>query len=88
MCWSYGGPAISNAIGPGSDVGFRHLGVFVWREFANAPSDSRRLIPFIFLCFVAGLAAIGVAAVIRSRESKQRVDSQRGNRSSTIGNST
>jgi len=60
------GPAISYAIGQGATLVSAIWGVFVWREFANAPRDSRRLIPFMFICFVAGLAAIAVAPVITS----------------------
>jgi glucose uptake protein len=61
------GPAISYAIGQGATLVSAIWGVFVWREFANAPSDSRRLIPFMFICFIGGLAAIAVAPVIGSR---------------------
>lgn len=61
------GPAISYAIGQGATLVSAIWGVFVWREFANAPNDSRRLIPYMFLCFIAGLAAIAVAPVIGSR---------------------
>jgi glucose uptake protein len=39
-------------------------GVFVWREFARAPTASRRLLPWMFLFFLAGLSAIAVAPII------------------------
>lgn len=61
------GPAISYAIGQGATLVSAIWGVFVWREFAKAPRDSRRLIPFMFICFVTGLAAIAIAPVINSR---------------------
>jgi glucose uptake protein len=35
--------------------------VFVWREFASAPSNSRRLLPFMFVLFLLGLGAIAIA---------------------------
>ncbi|MFP5226429.1 MAG: GRP family sugar transporter [Acidobacteriota bacterium] len=55
------GPAISYAIGQGATMVSAAWGVFVWREFANAPAASRRLIPLMFLAFLGGLAAIAVA---------------------------
>jgi glucose uptake protein len=58
------GPAISYAIGQGATLVSAIWGVFVWREFAGAPAGSRRLIAPMFLCFVAGLAAIAIAPVI------------------------
>jgi len=58
------GPAISYAIGQGATLVSAIWGVFVWREFAQAPQDSRRLLPWMFLCFVVGLGAIAVAPVI------------------------
>jgi glucose uptake protein len=39
-------------------------GVFVWKEFANAPATARKLIPLMFLFFVVGLAAVALAPVI------------------------
>ncbi|HWA95703.1 MAG TPA: hypothetical protein VG844_13960 [Terracidiphilus sp.] len=60
------GPAISYALGQGATMISAAWGVFVWREFANAPQASRRLIPIMFLLFLSGLAAIAVAPLIRS----------------------
>ena len=57
------GPAISYAIGQGATMVSAAWGVFVWREFANAPPASRRLIPLMFLSFILGLAAIAVAPI-------------------------
>jgi glucose uptake protein len=39
-------------------------GVFVWREFAAAPAGSRRLIPWMFLFFLAGLGSIAIAPLV------------------------
>jgi glucose uptake protein len=58
------GPAISYAIGQGATMVSAIGGVFVWREFADAPESSRRLIPLMFLFFVGGLAAIAMAPIV------------------------
>ncbi|HEX4308929.1 MAG TPA: GRP family sugar transporter [Acidobacteriaceae bacterium] len=55
------GPAISYAIGQGATMISAAWGVFIWREFANAPANSRRLIPIMFISFLFGLAAIAIA---------------------------
>lgn len=39
-------------------------GVFVWREFANAPNSSRRLIPSMFVLFLLGLGLIAAAPLV------------------------
>lgn len=57
------GPAISYAIGQGATMVSAAWGVFVWKEFATAPAASRRLIPFMFVFFILGLAAIAVAPI-------------------------
>jgi len=58
------GPAISYAIGQGATMVSAIWGVFVWKEFANAPANARKLIPLMFLFFVIGLAAVALAPVI------------------------
>jgi glucose uptake protein len=58
------GPAVSYAIGQGATMISAVWGVFVWREFASAPSSSRRLLPYMFLFFVLGLGAIATAPLI------------------------
>ena len=57
------GPAISYAIGQGATMVSAAWGVFVWKEFASAPAESRRLIPLMFLFFLLGLGAIAVAPI-------------------------
>ncbi len=57
------GPAVSYAIGQGATMVSAAWGVFVWREFATAPAKSRRLIPLMFLFFLAGLGAIAIAPI-------------------------
>jgi len=55
------GPAVSYAIGQGATMVSAAWGVFVWHEFKGAPTKSVRLLPLMFLLFIAGLAAIAVA---------------------------
>jgi glucose uptake protein len=55
------GPAVSYAIGQGATMVSAVWGVFVWREFATGPASSRRLLPLMFLFFLAGLTAIAIA---------------------------
>jgi glucose uptake protein len=57
------GPAISYAIGQGATMVSAAWGVFIWREFATAPANSRKLIPFMFAFFLIGLSAIAVAPI-------------------------
>jgi glucose uptake protein len=58
------GPAISYAIGQGATMVSAVWGVFVWREFASAPKNSRRLLPFMFLLFLLGLGMIAIAPLL------------------------
>jgi glucose uptake protein len=55
------GPAVSYAIGQGATMISAVWGVFVWREFADAPQSSRKLLPYMFLFFIAGLVAVAAA---------------------------
>ena len=55
------GPAVSYAIGQGATLISAILGVFVWKEFGNAPKSARSLLPLVFLFFVIGLTAIAIA---------------------------
>ena len=57
------GPAISYTIGQGATMVSAVWGVFVWKEFANAPSASRKLIPLMFVFFLVGLGAVALAPV-------------------------
>jgi len=58
------GPAVSYAIGQGATMISAIWGVFIWREFATSPASSRKLIPWMFLFFLAGLGAIAVAPLV------------------------
>lgn len=57
------GPAVSYAIGQGATMISAIWGVFVWREFSNAPPNARKLIPLMFVFFIVGLSAVAVAPV-------------------------
>jgi glucose uptake protein len=58
------GPAVSYAIGQGATMVSAVWGVFVWKEFANAPTASRKLIPAMFLFFLLGLGSIAIAPMV------------------------
>jgi glucose uptake protein len=55
------GPATSYAVGQGATMVSAVWGVFVWHEFKSAPAASRRLIPFVFALFIAGLSSVAIA---------------------------
>jgi glucose uptake protein len=55
------GPAVSYSLGQGATMISAFWGVVIWKEFADAPQASKRLIPWMFLFFVAGLGAIASA---------------------------
>lgn len=57
------GPAVSYAVGQGCTMISAIWGVFVWREFAGAPSRARLQLRLMFLFFVAGLAAVALAPI-------------------------
>ena len=57
------GPAVSYSIGQGATMISACWGVFIWHEFAAAPQRSRRLLVWMFLFFIFGLAAIALAPV-------------------------
>ncbi|MCW3112458.1 MAG: multidrug transporter permease [Segetibacter sp.] len=52
------GPAISYGLGQGATMIAALWGVFIWKEFKNAPKGTDRLITAMFLFFVVGLGLI------------------------------
>lgn len=52
------GPAISYGLGQGATLIAALWGVFIWKEFKNAPRGTNRLIAIMFLLFVAGLGLL------------------------------
>jgi len=69
MIWSVGmtfsiiafgiaGPAISYGLGQGATLVAALWGVFIWREFREAPAGTNRFLALMFFCFVLGLTLI------------------------------
>jgi glucose uptake protein len=52
------GPAISYGLGQGATLIAALWGVFIWKEFRNAPKQTNTLIAAMFFFFIAGLAML------------------------------
>ena len=52
------GPAISYGLGQGATLVAALWGVFIWKEFKNAPKGTNNLIAAMFLFFIIGLALL------------------------------
>jgi glucose uptake protein len=52
------GPAISYGLGQGATLVAALWGVFVWKEFKNAPLQINIYLLFMFICFISGLGLI------------------------------
>jgi glucose uptake protein len=52
------GPAISYGLGQGATLVAALWGVFIWKEFKNAPSGTNGLIAAMFLLFIVGLGLL------------------------------
>ncbi len=52
------GYAISYGLGQGATMVAALWGVFIWKEFEDAPSGTNRLLAFMFFFFIIGLALI------------------------------
>ncbi|MFD2203809.1 GRP family sugar transporter [Shivajiella indica] len=57
------GPAISYGLGQGATMVAAFWGVFIWREFKNAPKGTNLLLTGMFLLFILGLGMIVYAGV-------------------------
>ena len=55
------GPAISYALGQGATLVAALWGVFVWREFSNAPAGTWKYVVMTLLSYALGLTLIGAA---------------------------
>jgi glucose uptake protein len=55
------GPAISYGLSQGATLVAALWGVFIWREFKDAPTGTNKLIFAMFVCFLAGLVMIILA---------------------------
>jgi glucose uptake protein len=52
------GPAISYGLGQGATMVAALWGVFIWKEFKEAPAGTNRLLTVMFASFVVGLGLI------------------------------
>jgi glucose uptake protein len=52
------GPAISYGLGQGATLVAALWGVFIWKEFTNAPKGTNSLIAAMFVLFIAGLGLL------------------------------
>lgn len=57
------GPAVSYSIGQGATMISACWGVFIWREFATAPSRAKQYLTWMFVLFIAGLSLVAVAPI-------------------------
>ena len=57
------GFAISYGLGQGATMIAAIWGVFIWKEFKNAPKGTNTLIGLMFLLFIAGIALIIMAKI-------------------------
>jgi glucose uptake protein len=57
------GPTISYALTNGAPVVAMFWGVFIWKEFSQAPKGTGKLLTAMFLLFIAGLVVITLSKV-------------------------
>ena len=55
------GFAISYGLGQGATMVAAIWGIFIWKEFKDAPKGTNKLIALMFLLFIVGLALIIMA---------------------------
>ena len=55
------GPAVSYSIGQGATMVTAAWGVFVWKEFAQAPAKAKGMLFWMFVLFLAGLTMVALA---------------------------
>jgi glucose uptake protein len=58
------GFAISYGLGQGATMVAALWGVFIWKEFRNAPAGTSKLLAAMFACFLSGLALIVLARTV------------------------
>lgn len=51
-------PALAYGLGQGATLVSALWGVFIWKEFKNAPAGTHKILGFMFLCFVLGLGVL------------------------------
>jgi len=52
------GAAISYGLGQGATLVAALWGVFIWKEFKNAPKGTNRMLVWMFLLFILGIVSI------------------------------
>ena len=57
------GPAVSYSIGQGATMISAAWGVFIWREFSNAPTRAKTYLFWMFVLFLAGLTLVALAPI-------------------------
>jgi glucose uptake protein len=57
------GPAVSYSIGQGATMVSACWGVFIWREFADAPARAKMYLFWMFVFFLAGLTLVALAPI-------------------------
>ncbi len=55
------GPAVSYALGQGATLVAALWGIFIWKEFRDAPAGTGKYLAFMLAGYTAGLALIGAA---------------------------
>lgn len=55
------GPAISYGLGQGATVVAALWGIYIWKEFRNAPKGVNNLLKIMLLCYLFGLALLIIA---------------------------
>ncbi|CAH1000177.1 hypothetical protein LEM8419_01324 [Neolewinella maritima] len=55
------GPAISYGLGQGATIVAALWGIYVWREFAGAPSGTQTILNLMLVCYLIGLGLIVAA---------------------------
>jgi glucose uptake protein len=63
IAFGIAGPAISYGLGQGATLVAALWGVFVWREFRNAPRGTGLLLALMFAGYVIGLTLVIAARV-------------------------
>jgi len=57
------GPAVSYSIGQGATMISAAWGVFIWREFADAPARAKTYLFWMFVLFLCGLTLVALAPI-------------------------
>lgn len=65
-------PAVSYGLGQGATMVAALWGVFVWREFRNAPRGTTPLLTLMFILFIAGLGLVIVSRLNKSSSTPEK----------------